>query len=512
MSQGEQASVFNSTDTGPVIIPPINTDIASRKRARYSVASNMKLVPNPDKILSKAGKTMEAYRDLLYDAHVASCEQSRKAGVLALEWEVAENSAATEIVDFVKKQFEQFDLPRIIGELLDAPMFGYAISEVMWTADRDGHIVAEDLIAKPQEWFRFDEKGKPYFTANNYVEGDTLPERKFIVVQNKPTYLNPYGQSVLSRCYWPITFKKQLMQHMMVFAEKYGMPYLIAYFDAIMSGKDAATKLVAELEALHADGVAAIPLPSKAEILDTAKQASIDVFMSGIVFFNAEVSKAILSQTLTTEQGATGSYAMSQTHLMVRKDVVDADVRLVVRALNGFIRWLVDINWMDVDVYPMFRLFEQTDVDQALADRDVKLATGLRVRFGKSYIANAHNIPEDGFEIAEEEAAPAGGGAFASPRRRLLADGDKVTPLQVDGTRQLSESVATELGTPGDETIDALNAMLKPIIQKINSGRSYEEIRETLAEIFPEMTSEQMESTLANSMFVADLVGRVSTR
>lgn len=510
----QQPTLQMNAETGMTIIPPVNKDIASRKRARYSVSANQKLLPNPDVILRKAGKTIEAYRDLLKDAHVASCVQSRKAGLLALEWEINAENAQTDIVDLVKKQFESLDLPRILSELMDASLFGYSISEVMWRYDGDDHCIASDIIGKPQEWFRFDERGQPYFTAANTLDGEELEDRKFIVVQHSPSYLNPYGEAVLSRCYWPVTFKKQLLSHMMVFAEKYGMPYMISYYDPFIGGgASSVSSTEKSLDDLHADGTGVFPNTQRVEILDTAKTPSIDVYMRGIVFFNAEVSKAVLSQTLTTEQGDTGSYAMSQTHLMVRKDVVDADRRLIERAMNTFVRWLVDINWMDVESYPTFRMYEQTDVDQALVQRDVSLATGLGVRFGKDYISEAHNIDPRQFELADPAAAAAGAPTGFAARRRLINDSqEQPVPIQVEGTRLLSTTVSDTLGFDADEAAPAIDALLKPVIEKIRRGRSYEEINDTLASIFPEMSTEQLEATLANSLFMADLVGRSSTR
>lgn len=504
---------FNAT-TGVTITPPVNKEIASRKRNRYSVSANQKLLPNPDVVLRKAGKTIEVYRDLLKDAHVASCEQSRKSGVFALEWEIVQGGTPVEIADFVRKQFENLDLEQIIGEILDAPLFGYSVLEVMWQYDYRGYVVATDVTGKPQEWFKFDDQGSLYLTSSNYIDGELMPDKKFLVARHRPTYLNPYGESVLSRCYWPVTFKKQLLTYMLVFAEKYGMPWLIAYYDQTMGiSNDALNTLLSDLDGLHSDGVGAFSSNNKVEILDTAKQATVDVFMNGVVFFNAEVSKAILSQTLTTEQGATGSYAMSQTHLMVRKDVVDADKRLVERTLNTLVRWIVDINWMDVEAYPKFRLYEQEDVDQALVDRDAKLY-GMGVRFGADYIAEAYGIDAKHITIVDPNAQPAGGPAPFARRRIINPDGTEpaaAPSVQLDGTRRLSEEIS-KLAPDDSELNESLNALLQPVIDQITAGRSYEEVRESLIETFGEMDSTKIEETLAHAMFMADLVGRVSTR
>ena len=60
--------------------------IATRQAFLFS--SMNELLPNPDVVLQKNNETLETYRNFLYDAHVSSCVQSRKAGVMSLEWEI----------------------------------------------------------------------------------------------------------------------------------------------------------------------------------------------------------------------------------------------------------------------------------------------------------------------------------------------------------------------------------------------------------------------------------------
>ena len=40
------------------------------------------------------------------------------------------------------------------------------------------------------------------------------------------SYTDPYGESILSRCYWSVFFKKDTIKFWSTFTEKYGMPYL----------------------------------------------------------------------------------------------------------------------------------------------------------------------------------------------------------------------------------------------------------------------------------------------
>ena len=65
----------------------LSEEIATRKRALnfYSLAN---ILPDPDIVLRKQGKDIKIYKELLCDPHVFACTQSRKAGVLSLDWDI----------------------------------------------------------------------------------------------------------------------------------------------------------------------------------------------------------------------------------------------------------------------------------------------------------------------------------------------------------------------------------------------------------------------------------------
>ena len=65
----------------------ITDEIVTRKRA-LNFYSLVNILPDPDIVLKKQGKDIRVYKELLCDAHVFACCQSRKAGVLSLEWEI----------------------------------------------------------------------------------------------------------------------------------------------------------------------------------------------------------------------------------------------------------------------------------------------------------------------------------------------------------------------------------------------------------------------------------------
>ncbi len=80
------------------------------------------------------------------------------------------------------------------------------------------------------------------------------------------------------------------------------MPFLIGKHPRGTSKEDT-DNLADMLESMIQDAIAVIPDDSSIEIQEAAKGSSADVFEKLIDKMNAEISKAILGQTLTTEIG-----------------------------------------------------------------------------------------------------------------------------------------------------------------------------------------------------------------
>ena len=81
--------------------------------------------------------------------------------------------------------------------------------EVVWR--RDGTSTVPDrVVGKPVEWFVFaaEDNSLRLRTKANLILGEELPPKKFLLARYNATYDNPYGERVLSRCFWPVAFKK----------------------------------------------------------------------------------------------------------------------------------------------------------------------------------------------------------------------------------------------------------------------------------------------------------------
>ena len=96
------------------------------------------------------------------------------------------------------------------------------------------------------------------------------------------------------------------------------------------------------------------------KLYESNKSGSVELYRELINVSNAEISKAILSGTLTTEIGI-GSYAAAKTHQEVRKDVIISDIELVITSVNKIIKMICELNYGDVKIPTFDIITEETE-------------------------------------------------------------------------------------------------------------------------------------------------------
>lgn len=65
-------------------------------------------------------------------------------------------------------------------------------------------------------------------------------------------------------------------------------------------------------------------------------------------------------------------------------------------------------------------------------------------------------------------------------------------------------------GISPEELQKQAEGILKPVIQLIQEGNSYDEIMEALAETFPDMDTSALEKMLSRAIFISELWGRLN--
>lgn len=368
-------------------------------------------LPDPDKILAENGYDYNIYRDLLTDPHLAAAIQQRKMQVMQMGWEIYYSNQSSEDRNDKEVRIERegveivqnWDLSRIISDVIDAVFFGYAVLEIRWKLKKN-LVVPVELVSKPQEWFMFDIDNEPRMRKRmngNYLfeEGEKLPPYKFVVTQYQPTYTNPYGIKLLSRCYWPITFKRAGIEQWHILSEKFGIPFLLGYYPVGASAEEQ-EKLLDTMTEMIENNVGVVEEGNSFEFKENPKYEIGQLFQKLAEFHNNEISKAILTVTLTTELGTTGSYKAAETHREMLSYIGVADKKLVERCVNQVLRYYIELNYGQVENYPKLKLKRKEYVIEESEDRDVKLRQ-MGVKFSRDYYRKRYNLADKDFEIED---------------------------------------------------------------------------------------------------------------
>lgn len=497
---------------------PTSEEMATRQMSTfYKIMGNL---PNPDPILKKAGKDIKVYENLLYDDQVGMCVEALELAIQAQPWEIDHNGASDVWVKEIEAMMEDWDHERIFTEATSARLYGYQPMEVLWKAGNSVWSI-KDIVGKPPEWFFFDGENRLQLRQRNNMQGIAADHQsmpyKFILPRNKPSYKNPYGVAALSRCFWPVAFKKGGLKFWLKFVEKYGMPYLIGK-QPRGAGEEATDTLLDMLEAMVQDAVAVIPDDSSVEILDSAKGASGDLFERHVKYHDGAIAKAVLGQTLTSSSGddGSGSYALGKVHLQVFDNVKDGTAKLVKKVYDTAFQWLTDVN--NGGPAPKFKWIAEEDVQKDRAERDKTLKeTG--VRFKKKYFAGRYNLEEDEFELEDEhpnkpEGFSHGGKVPACP---CGCSGDPIVHFENEMEAEFPDQAAIDAAgkdSPGRKRMMQRQAgqTVQPVIDMIRQSSSFEEAFEKLAGLYPDMDTEELEKRLSRAIFVSEVYGRLTAK
>jgi phage gp29-like protein len=369
-------------------------DIATYKNVFNEYSSFLKWLPNPDIVLRKNGLTVEMFKELLADPYVYGCNTSRKSGTMKLKWDLEKENGGARNYKFIRQMLENLHVEEIIDKILDAPAQGFQVMEILWREENQ-RLVAYDLVAKPIEWFGFEPEGELLFRSKKYPDGERVPDNKFIVIQHNPSYKNPYGESILTKCFWSATFKKGGIKFWMKFLEKYSTPWVDVKAAAGQTD-DEILKLVKSMDEMVQDGV--MVHRDNVEIdFKFAGAAPAEMYERLIELCKQEISIAFTGHQ-NTNMAVPGKLGNEDAAMRVRDDVVMSDKRLVEKTFNELIRKVNLVNFGE-DGGTKFILYEEQEVDKTIAERD-QILKNMGVQFTKDYYKKIYYLDETDFEVS----------------------------------------------------------------------------------------------------------------
>jgi phage gp29-like protein len=331
--------------------PALRREIATARRDILMPVFGNLMRPTDDVLVTQGGgRGLKIYEEIERDPLAFAVLQKRKLALIQRDWEVRpggprrEDRKAADLADRVLNGEWGLSFDRVCLDLLDATLKGYAVAEIVWDV-ADGFIVPVAIRPKNQRRFTFDVDGRPrLLTFESMVEGEELPERKFLVHRFGDSFGDPFGRGLGHQLFWWVYFKRMVMQFWLVFAEKFGSPTVKGEYDTTMTEEDQA-KLLDTLTSLAQQGALIFPQGTVVELMEAVRSGTV-TYPDLVEYCDTMITLATLGNKLTTTEGKAGSRALGQVHQAVEDTIVDADADLLSGTLNPqLLAWITWFNF-----------------------------------------------------------------------------------------------------------------------------------------------------------------------
>lgn len=326
------------------------------------------------------------------DCHLQSILLTAEEAIAGLEWELVlpEDAKARDrrAADWIEDRLrEGSGLHRLIAHHAGARAYGHSVSEINWVKV-EGKLAPKQFEHIPQRRFAFrTSDGRLVWRDENMPqEGIDVQEvfpGKFIVSQPRVTGDVPCREGLIRVLLWAALFRNWTMSDWLKLGEIAWKPWRLGKYDKNASQEDI-DNLVNILEGLTTNGVATYPEGTEVEIewlqggsSQGGKNGTHAELFSTI---GGEMSKVVLGQTLTTEQGKVGSQALGNVQNEVRKDLREASARYVSADITrDLIEVMTRVNFGPAVKAARFRLITDDATDIVAFSTSIKNLSGKDV-------------------------------------------------------------------------------------------------------------------------------------
>lgn len=291
--------------------------------------------------------------------------------------------------------------------LLAAIARGYKHAQIIWDKD-------EWVPVGLEEWdpgLFIASEDDPYtlklLTEDSPSQGEPLAPGAWIELRYRAKHGLPLKAGLGRIALWYHLFKQFSIKDWLTFSELYGTPARLGYYRQGIQDED---KRILEraVRGFGHDLAALLPDGTRIEFPDAgSKTASVDIYDRMKDYCNGEMSKALLGQTMTTEQGDKGARSLGEVYERKEGRLLAHDARALAGALQvGLLRPTVQFRYGET--YPIPRLEVDLQDRKRLLER-VKTLTSLGLPVERRWLYDTFGIPappgeEDGLLGGEPKA------------------------------------------------------------------------------------------------------------
>jgi len=326
------------------------------------------------------------------DAHLQSVLFTRESALSGLDWELV-LPGARRTKDgsrrqraprgererrFVDEVLRGLDAPRedrdavglreLIQHLTGGAFYGHAVAETLFALDSRMRLVPRGFALHSARRFGFEQTRGELFLSNGrggWSDFRAAFPYRFIVSQPRITGDVQAREGLMRVLVWPAICRNWTVSDWMSLAELAWKPWRIG---KILKGATEAEKAALKQTLKDLTRIGSATHTENTEIKLQWPEAKGGAGNSGHgelhMRMAAEISKAVLGQTLTTETSGTGSYSLGQVHDRVRKDILEFDAKHVAAVITrDIVRPLIELNYGPTAPVPTFRFVTEEVAD-----------------------------------------------------------------------------------------------------------------------------------------------------
>jgi phage gp29-like protein len=437
------------------------------------------------------------------DLHYSSVLRTRKLTVAGIEPSVeaaSDDARDVDIADAVRNLITQPQIPELLFDLLDGLGKGVSVCEILWDTSsqfwqpRDYEWVDPRFLKPDRDTLR----NFHLLTDASPIDGEPLSPGKYVVHQPRLKSGLPLRNGLARLVAVMYMLKSYTVRDWWAFAEKFGIPVVVGKYGNNASPEQIQTMLDA-IASLASDAGCAIPDSMKLEMQETASRNNGGaLFKEMAVWCDEQISKAVLGQTMTTDNGSSRSQA--DVHDRVRMDIARWDARQLENTLNEFlVRPFVIMNYGPQDAYPrvVLRLSEPEDL-KMLVDALIPLIDrGMEVQMSEV---------RDKFGLSEPEK----GAAMLVPSSQALQPALAMNRERVALNRSQWDDIDLMVDDAMRDWQRTGDAFTSPVLQLAREADSFEAFLAGLPELQKTLEPDEFVTQLAQLCFKARTLGDVS--
>lgn len=438
------------------------------------------------------------------DLHYASVLRTRKLAVAALPPSVEAASEEAEdlrLAEEVRKLMGGDQIPELFFDLLDGLGKGMGVCQILWDTNRTPWMPVDYTWVDPR-YLRPDPEtlSDILLISDDAPQGKPLEPYKFIVHLPRTKSGSIWRNGLTRLCAVMYMLKSFTIRDWWAFAEVFGIPVRIGKYGPNATPEQINT-LKNAIATIASDAGAVIPDSMLIELVETAKgNGGNTLFENMARWADEQTSKAVLGQTMTTDNGSSRSQA--EVHDEVRLDIAKWDARQLEATINEYlVKPFIILNWGAQKAYPRvsIQVPEPEDLKllveslTPLIDRGMQVSESeLRDKFGLAKPETQETVLQPISTMQAQAVQPVAMNRQAAGKR-----------LAINRIEQSSEAIITELTDEAMSDWVELGGeeFMNPIIELATTSASFDEFNAGLLALQEQLAPEAFVQQLADYMF-----------